>query len=344
MLIDKLSQIVKNLDLNLKNKTVITEAASGPYVVTAILAAIAGAKVYAFSRDSSYGTVDQSFDQTRKVMQECDFMDLDIQLIEKLKPNIIAQADLITNSGYLRPLDKEKLKHAKDDLVIALMYEAWELRDTDLDLDYIRKRGFFLGATNERHPDVDVFNYLGDMTLKLIFDAGICPYNNRFILICNHDFGPYIAKVLGKNCANLLVIDEDIHREKYLGMPVDWKGGFPEVSIPESYYDAEAVIFTACPFDKEWIGNNHPLKLDNIKRQLRDPYILRYFGDLAVADLDKSDVRYFPAEVKSGHMGVLPSAVGFDPIIRLQAGGLKAGEAMISGQHFYNDLPIVEII
>jgi hypothetical protein len=344
MLIDKLYRTVKALDLNLKGKTVVTEAASGPYVVTPVLAALAGARVFAFTRSTRYGSVEAIFSETRKLIAECDFMKLDINLVEELSPEIIAQADLITNSGHLRPLDEDKLKHAKDGLVIPLMYEAWEWRDEDMDLAYVRKRGFALGATNERHPDVDVFNYLGDMALKLIFDAGICPYSNRFILICNNDFGPYIAKVLARNCAGLLVIDEDGHRNKYQDMAVDWTGGFPAVSIPESYRDAEAVIFTAYPFTQEWIGNNNPVLLDSIKAQLSDPYILRYCGDLSVADLDQAEVRYFPSHVTSGHMGVLPSAVGFDPIIRLQAGGLKAGEALMSGKHTHKNLPIVELI
>ena len=344
MLIDKLYRIVKALDLNLKGKTVLTEAASGSYVVTPILAALAGARVFAFTRNTRYGSVDDIFSETRKLIAECRFMELDIHLVKELSPEIISKADLITNSGHLRPLNADKLRYAKDELVISLMYEAWEWRDADMDLAYIRKRGFILGASNERHPDVDVFNYLGDMTLKLIFDAGICPYNNRFILICNNDFGPYIAKVLSRNCAGLLVIDEDEHRKKYQDMSVDWMGGFPEVSIPESYRDAEAVIFTAYPFTREWVGNNHPVMLDSLKMQLRDPFILRYCGDLSVADLDHSGVRYFPSHVTSGHMGVLPSAVGFDPIIRLQAGGLKAGEALMCAKHTYNGLPIVELI
>lgn len=344
MFIDKLHRTVKALDLNLRGKTVVTEAASGPYVVTPVLAALAGAKVYAFTRNTRYGSVQDIFAETRKLIAECSFMDLDITLVEELSPEIISEADLITNSGHLRPLDEAKLKYAKDGLVIPLMYEAWEWRDEDMEIDYIRKRGFALGATNERHPDVDVFNYLGDMALKLIFDAGSCPYNNRFILVCNNDFGPYIAKVLARNCAGLLVIDEDKSQNKYKDIPIDWMGGFPEVTIPEVYKDAEAVIFTAYPFTQEWIGNNHPVSLNSLNEQLSDPYILRYCGDLYVEDFKQAGVRFYPPHVTSGHMGVLPSAVGFDPIIRLQAGGLKAGEALMSGNHTYKNLPIVELI
>jgi hypothetical protein len=43
-------------------------------------------------------------------------------------------------------------------------------------------------------------------------------------------------------------------------------------------------------------------------------------------------------------MGVLPSAVGFDPVIRLQAGGLKAAEAMLTGMHTHGGVPVVELL
>ena len=91
--------------------------------------------------------------------------------------------------------------------MIPLMYEAWEWRDADLELAFCKKNGIVVGATNERHPDVDVFNYLGDMALKMIFDAGLCPYKNSFILLCNNDFGPFIAKVLSKVCGSFGVCD-----------------------------------------------------------------------------------------------------------------------------------------
>jgi hypothetical protein len=40
----------------------------------------------------------------------------------------------------------------------------------------------------------------------------------------------------------------------------------------------------------------------------------------------------------------LPSAVGYDPIIRLQAGGLKAGEALLTGKHEHNNISVLELV
>jgi hypothetical protein len=344
MLLDKLFKRVEALGLNLEGKTVLTEAASGAYVVTPLLAAIAGAKVYAFTKTTRYGTVEEIFANTKKLIDECTSCKLDITLIDKLTPEIIAEADIITNSGHLRPLNEEKLQYAKDNVVIPLMYEAWEWRDADMDINYIRKRGFRIGATNERHPEVDVFNYLGDMAVKQIFDAGTCPYKNKYVLVCNNDFGPYIAKVVARICDGLAVIDKDENKDKYNFDNVEWIGGFPEVKIPAAYKDAEAIIFTAYPFDQDWIGDNTPLSVKQIKAEFSDPYILRYAGDVDPKALDAAGIRYFPAQVHSGHMGILPSAVGYDPIIRLQAGGLKAGEALLTGKHEHNNIPVLELV
>lgn len=345
MLIDKLRKRVQALDLNLKEKVVLTEAATGAYVVTPILAALAGAKVYAFSKTTRYGTVDEVFEKTKKVFENIENGSLDITFIDSVTPEVIAQADIITNSGHLRPLNEEKLQYAKDSLVIPLMYEAWEWRDADMDIQYIRQRGFKVGATNERHPEVDVFNFLGDMAVKQILDAGLCLYKNKFILICNNDFGPHIAKVVSKMCDGLCVIDKEENKHKYQFENVEWAGVFPAADIPQKFRDAEAVIFTAYPFDNTWIGNgHHPISSEKIKAGLSHPLLLRYAGDVDTKALDTTGISYFPENVPAGHMGILPSAIGYDPIIRLQAGGLKVGEALISGNYHYHNIPILELV
>ncbi len=341
MLIDKLIRSVQALNLNLKGKVVLTEAATGPYVVTPILAALAGARVYAFSKSTVYGSVRQVIRITRDVYIPWRD-DLDIHFIDQLTPEIIAQADVITNSGHLRPLNRELLRYAKDSAVIPLMYEAWEWRSDDVDLDYIRERGLRIAATNERHEDVDVFSYLGDMAVKQIFDAGLCLYNNTFILVCNNDFGPYIARVVSKLCKRLGVIDLPQNRTKYRGLPVEWLSDFPDLNIPPDYRDAEAVIFTAYPFDLTWLGKDTPLSPLALKRTLQNPLVLRYAGDVDAEVLAGLGIRCFPADVKSGHMGILPSAIGYDAVIRLQAGGLKVAEGLLAGKCRKN--PFIQLL
>jgi hypothetical protein len=43
-------------------------------------------------------------------------------------------------------------------------------------------------------------------------------------------------------------------------------------------------------------------------------------------------------------MGILPSAIGYDPIIRLQAGGLKVAEALLTGKYEYDHVKILDLV
>ena len=129
MLIDKLARQVKALELDLKGKTVLTEAASGAYVVTPVIAALAGAKVFAYSKTTRYGKLEDVFSSTRELADTFRKYPLEIHFTEKITPEIVAESDIITNSGHLRPLNEIMLSHAKNDLVIPLMYEAWEWRE-----------------------------------------------------------------------------------------------------------------------------------------------------------------------------------------------------------------------
>ncbi len=338
----KIEQAVQRLDLNLKGKTVLTEAATGAYVVTPILAALAGAKVYAFTKTTRYGTVDEVKKLTYDLLKQFSIDESQLIIIDELTADIISKADIITNSGHLRSLNADKLQHAKKGAVIPLMYEAWEWRDGDLDLDFCNQNSIKVGATNERHPYVDVFNYLGDMALKMIFDAGLCPYKNNFILLCNNDFGPFIAKVLSKVCDNLGVIDTAENKANYEGLKIDWLGNFPDFTATEKYKNAEGIIFTAYPFENTWIGkNNTPISIQKLKEEFENPFILRYAGHISEEDCN-NEIRFHPQHVHAGHMGILPSAIGFDPIVRLQSGGLKVGQLLLENETNYKGIQLME--
>ena len=60
--------------------------------------------------------------------------------------------------------------------------------------------------------------------------------------------------------------------------------------------------------------------------------LVQYWGDADRAAAAAAGVPVWPPEAPHpGHMGVLPSAVGPEPIVRLQAGGLKVGEVLARG-------------
>lgn len=59
-------------ELNLSGLVVLTEAASGPYVVTPVVAALAGAdEVYGLTHDSQYASAKSVIAQTRALEKLC---------------------------------------------------------------------------------------------------------------------------------------------------------------------------------------------------------------------------------------------------------------------------------
>ena len=107
--IDKLiNNAIKEFDLKLAELSVLTEAASGYYMLTPIICALAGAEnVYALTKDSQYGNANDIEKATIILADYWDVTDRISILLSRKTPEI-GQADIITNLGHVRPIDKDK--------------------------------------------------------------------------------------------------------------------------------------------------------------------------------------------------------------------------------------------
>ena len=297
---------VKRCALDLSGAVVVTEGATGAYVVTPVLAALAGAKrVFAVTRATAYGSVEDVTAQTYEVAQRLGVADL-IRMVADLPTELVAQADIITNSGHVRPINSALIDWMKPSAVIPLMYEAWEFREGDIDLDACRRKGILVGGTNERHPDVDVFSFLGLMAVKQLLDAGVAPYLSSVLLVCDNAFCPFIER--GLTAA---------------GARVDTTDRIEDAPDGARY---DAVVCAMLPRSEVVIDASAAAE---IARRWPGAVLTQYWGDVDRDGLASANVPVWPPVPPGrGHMGVLPSAVVPEPIVRLQCGGLKAAEVM----------------
>lgn len=294
-------EAVSRCALDLSQMTVLTEAASGSYVVTPLIAALAGAKVYALTRSTTYGTVEEIATETQALARGAG-VDGAIEILTARNPDVVAQADIITNSGHVRPLDATLLSWTKPTVVVPLMYEAWEFRDGDVDLAACQARAIPVAGTNERHPDVDVFSFLGVMAIKLLADAGVAVYGSRVLLLCDNDFEVFIYRGLSGAGAHVDVAKAvtDSASAQYDAVLVALR---PRAGPVFEAGDAAVVA-------ERWPG----------------AVLAQYWGDVDRTVLESSGVGVWPVlSPQPGHMGILPSDIGPEPIVQLQAGGLKVG-------------------
>jgi hypothetical protein len=297
---------IERCQLDLLGRIVLTEAASGAYVVTPVLAAMAGAKrVYALTRSTRYGTVEEVAAQTLKLAALAGVQNR-IEVITQKSREVVSLADIVTNSGHVRPIDATMTAWMKPTAVISLMYEAWEFRPDDVDLAACRQRAIPVGGTNERHPAVDVFSFLGIMAIKMLTEAGVAVYASRILLLCDNPFGPFIERRLAS-----------------AGASVDTRDSL-SMATTSSPYDAILVALRPRPEPVLPAGD-----AVTIADCWPGAVVAQFWGDLDRSALITAGVPVWPpAAPAPGHMGIIPSEVGPEPIVRLQTGGLKAAEVL----------------
>lgn len=296
--------------LDLSGLTVLTEAATGAYAVTPVLAALAGADVYALAARTPYGSSDEIRQATAELARLAGVADR-IHLVPNKKAVDIGEADIVTNSGQVRPIDRKMVSRMKPSAVVPLMYESWEYRPTDVDLDACKSRGIVVAGTNERHPDVEVFSFLGQMALKQLHDAGIAVRGSQILLLCDNDFGSYIVRDLESAGASVSTCQS--------------------LETDEIPVDCDAVIVALRPGDEPVLAAGSSGLLND---KAAGAVLVQYWGDVDRDELAGAGVPVWPPRAPStGHMGILPSALGPEPVVRLQAGGLKVGQLLANGLH-----------
>jgi hypothetical protein len=293
--------------LDLEGTVVLTEAATGAYVVTPVVAALAGAHhVFALSRPTRYGSVAEVTHETMDLAVRSGVADR-IEIVTEKTEQVVAAADIITNSGHLRPLDARMIGWMRADAVVPLMFEAWELdrNRADVDIDALLGRGIRTAGTNERNPAVDVFNYLGPMAVKQLTDAAVAVRHSRILVMCDNPFAAFLREGLRSAGADVEVV------------PV----------VPRTFdSDLDAVVVAMQPTGDPVFGEADARGLFSAAP---GAVVTQFWGDVDRDGLARVGVSCWPPHAPSaGHMGVLPSALGPEAIVRLQTGGLKVGSVL----------------
>jgi hypothetical protein len=188
------------------------------------------------------------------------------------------------------------------------MFEAWEIQAgrVDLDLDALAARGVLMAGTNERHERVDVFGYLGAMAVAQLADAGVATYRSELALLCDNPFRE--SMVRGITAAGG-------HLRTAAGLDELLAGPPPEALIVALTPDATSVVSAA--------------DLDRIGRTWPGVILTQFWGDIDRDAALAHGVPVWPTQAPAvGHMGVLPSRLGPEPVVRLQAGGLKVAQIL----------------
>ncbi|RAP27574.1 hypothetical protein DID74_00275 [Candidatus Marinamargulisbacteria bacterium SCGC AG-333-B06] len=312
-------KIIKKLKLNLNGLNVLTEAASGYYSWTPILAALAGANVLCFGKDSSYGLYKDNKDKILNISQALN-INSKLNIVSKNSSyDKLEKINIVTNSGLLRPIDKNIISKLGKKSIISLMWETWEFRETDLDLMASQKYEIPVVGTNENFCDLKMHEYNGYYMLKLLFDMKIEVYHNH-IVIFGHKPAFY--------CVELF---------KRMGVKYTWFSPKKEDDSNSFLYSdiqnifsldhIDAIIFADHESKHEIMGRKSKVSFTKLKSCFPQIRIGHVCGGIDVDELQETNLYYFPEKIqKVGFMSYQPDEIGAQPVLELFAAGLKVGE------------------
>ena len=311
-----IKKYVAKLDLDLTGYSVLTEVGYGLYSYIPIIPLVAGAKrVMAWTRDSENERGDVNIKNCNSILEKLDFCGRIDFYNGAFEQTHLETADLITNSGFLRPLNQDKLKHVQDFAVIPLMYESWELRVQDIDIDYCKQRKIRVAGTNESHEKLQIFQQVGHLATKMIFEAGYEIFNNKIIIWSNDIFGKTIHDTLFAlkpkkiiRTSSFETVKKNISNTDYIFL-CDYaeKRSFND----ESFFDFEA-----------------------LKKLNSDFGFIHLFGNIDNLKMKCHNIFLYPDQLgKAQQITFSLVHLGIEPFLALMVGGFKVGENLLKGNY-----------
>ena len=305
-LIKLIKDSVNKFQINLEGFSVLTEAATGNYVCTPILAALAGAKVYALAKESKFGTIDQIESEIGSIAKILNINKW-ISIIKSMDEIELEGIDVVTNTGFVRPIDRSLIDKLKPGCVIPLMWEPWEYRPNELDLDRAISKGLKVYGTNETDPRLQTMRYIGMTVLYFLLKEKRSCFSSRVMIIGCEKFIEAIASILANNnysiCSYLT--------NEYRGVDIT---------------DFDAIIVAEHSNPKLIIGNSSNSLINN-SSITEDQLIIHISGNV---DLDKLKCKHYPEKPASfGYMSYTTDFIDSSAVVDLHAAGLKVAEGMI---------------
>ncbi len=307
-----INETIKDFNVSLKEKIVLTEVGSDNYLFTPIIASLSGAlKVYALAKDSKYGKADEIINQCKAICEQFEINNITF-LKNELDIKLLPEVDIITNSGNLRPLDKDKLNFLKPSAVIPLMFEAWEIREEDIDIAYCKNNKIKVAGTWENHPSIRVFDYCGLLGMKMAMDAGFEIAGNRIVMWSDDEFGEVISKKFTTENA------EVIHTTDL-------------IKFYEVIKETDFVFIADYDEQRNYFGDGGIFDWDKIKKINPEVYFIHLYGNVDYQYCCENQINISPK--KNGRAMVMThtlSYIGLIPILKLQVAGFKVAQELIT--------------
>ena len=222
--------------------------------------------------------------------------------------------DIVTNLGHVRPITGSFIQNMKKTGVISLMWEPWEFREEDLDLEMANSCGIPVIGTNESNKYLQTHKAVGLLSLKL-FEKGIEVLHSKVLIAGSDPFGSACENVL-KSAGSIVT--------RYDGT----KGEMQKCRLDEDY---DAILVVEHNTENELINSKEHGILEYLKSS-QTP-IVHICGNIIKDEKELDELNLYPNDIaKFGYMSRTTGYLGISPIIRLHGVGLLVGSMVSRGK------------
>ena len=316
-----IEEAVASLDLDLAGLSVYTEAATGGFAATAATAIAAGADtVYALATDSSYGTATEAQDHTERLTNRVGDGGRLVFRNRKRRTDVVV-ADIVTNTGFVRPIDEQMVDWLSGESAIPLMYEPWEFRAADMDIDALWAKGIPVLGTDESDDRVATQRYLRALAVKVALECDLEVQRGSFLVIGDGRMAAYAARGLDALGGSVTRI-----------APEELEDGDDVVGwLSDDVLERlDAVFVVDHETDRTLIGTGGLIEPATLARRAPGVVVAHICGPIAADELDAAEIRYVPSTpAPAGTMSYTTGYLGPRPIVELHAAGLRVGADLV---------------
>ena len=314
---------IKNFNLDLTNLTVITECANGFYAYNLFVPVFANAKkIIAVSKTTRYGSYKENKQNFIDIAAKLNIDISNVEIVEELTENHLNEADIVTNTGHVRPITAVMMSHMKNTAVIPLMWETWEFRDEDLDLNSAIKNDILVLGTNETSKEIDMRGYAGVLGLAVLTYLQVEIYKTKVILFGEAVLGKAIVETFKNNGVEFLWFVNEKKEENQIE--------YNQISqYKTEFQQSDVVLYAEHEYRKEILCEENSFSLKDLSKLNSEIKIGVIAGNISSDEMDSLEISYFPEHIMPpGYMSFQPYHMGARPVIELFASGLKIGEEM----------------
>jgi hypothetical protein len=197
------------------------------------------------------------------------------------------------------------------------MWETWEFRAEDVDLEECRRLGIAVLGTNEHHPLLQTMDHVGVIALKLLLSMDVEIVGSQVAVLGDGEFGDQVERRLRMAGAGIVRLSRGNG------------SGLAAGPALRDLADSDALVVVEHSYRGLLVGPGGPLEPAQLQSANPGLAVAHICGQVDRQSLVDVGLQCAPeAFSPAGHMSLATDFVGPRPLIDLHTAGLKVGESL----------------